>query len=182
MMKFAIEAPWYTHQKMVKALFEHDPDIVVGDIYEPDTDDAEYAFDIEVRNHEKFIALDRAIQKTVVFGNITLTIVLCDEENSSVHPGYELFNTLFKDNPIAKDIKVVRDQAEVDHVFVRFEPQVIQFYDDDLTDYNGNWNGIAEDIAREIFANDWDVNFCTADLREDGNDEANIRVPLGEWP
>ena len=118
----------------------------------------------------------------MVFGNITLTIVLCDEENSSVHPGYELFNTLFKDNPIAKDIKVVRDQAEVDHVFVRFEPQVIQFYDDDLTDYNGNWNGIAEDIAREIFANDWDVNFCTADLREDGNDEANIRVPLGEWP
>lgn len=166
MMKFSIEAPWYTHQKKIKALFENDQDITVGDIYEVDNDDVDYAFDIEVKNHDKFMALGNVIHGIKEFGNVRLAIVLYDEENRDIHPGADLFKTIFDGNKIVKDIKSTTDPAGVEHVFVCFQPEVVQFFDDDLTDYNGNFNGLAEDIARDVFDEDWSVNFCTADIRE----------------
>ena len=36
MKKFTLEAPWNTYQKKVKALFDPDPDIIVGDVYKMD--------------------------------------------------------------------------------------------------------------------------------------------------
>ena len=172
MMKFAMEAPWYTWQKKIKALFERDPDITVGDIYDSESDKLDFVFDIEVRSHEKFLALDRVLPKVKTFGNVTLGICLYDEENANaVDAGIELYQTLFKGNPIVKDIKDVIDQAGVHHGFVRFQPEVIQFFDDDLSDYEGNWSGLAQDIAREVFENDYrGINFCTASkAEENGN-------------
>ena len=67
-----LAAPWYTYQKKVKALFDRDPEIKVGDIILPEDGRADYLFDIEIRNHEKFLALDRVFPKCVQFGNITL--------------------------------------------------------------------------------------------------------------
>ena len=58
MMNLKLEAPWYTYQKKVKALFERDPEIKVRDIVLPEDGRADYLFDIEVCNHEKFLALD----------------------------------------------------------------------------------------------------------------------------
>ena len=51
---------------------------------------------------------------------------------------------------------------------MQFEPTVIQFPNDDLTDPEGLWSGLAEDIAAEIFdIGDEAVNFCTARAYED---------------
>ena len=167
MVKVALEAPWYTYQKKVKALFERDKDIIVGDIYQPDGEDGAYALDIEVRNHEKFVALDRVLPDVIEFGNVRLNIVLFDEENSDINPDVVLYETIFKDNPIVKKIIDVVDPAGVHHGYVCVEPEVIQFFDDDLTDYKGNWSGLAQDIAREVFDNDFrGVFFCTADKTE----------------
>lgn len=171
MMNFDLEAPWYTYQKKVKALFENDPDINVGDVYEPDSDDMDYAFDIEVRNHTKFMALGNVMHGVKTFGAVRLGVVLYDEENEDAHPGTELFKTIFQGNPIVKDIKSKKDQAGVEHVYLRFEPTVIQFFDDDLSDWSGNWTGLAEDIARDVFDETWAVNFCTADVRENEETE-----------
>ena len=45
--------------------------------------------------------------------------------------------------------------------------ELIQFPDDDTSDFNGNWNGLAEDIAREVFEEGYrGISFCTADKRE----------------
>ena len=169
MMKLFIEAPWYTHQKKVKALFERDPDITVGQIYEPEDGDADFAFDIEVRNHEKFLALDRVLSKQKVFGNVNLAITLFDEENADGGDDLiALYETVFKDNPILKDVKDVLDPAGTRIGYIRFQPEVIQFPDDDTSDYNGNWNGLAEDIARVVFAEGYrGISFCTADKREE---------------
>lgn len=166
MLKLAIDAPWYTFQKKVKALFGLDPDIYVSEVYEPENEDVDYAFNIEVSNHEKFVALDRVIYGVKQFGNVSMAINLCDMEENDAHPGVELFETIFDGNPIMKDLKVITDHAGTDRVYVRFYPEVVQFFDDDLTDYNGNFNGLAEDIARDVFDETWSVNFCTADKRE----------------
>lgn len=160
MVKFALEAPWQTFAKKVKALFAQDDDIWVGDICEGD--DTTYELDICIKKHDKFLALDRLLPGVKAFGNVTLGIMLYDEENEEIDTT-ALFKTLFDGNPIVDSIKTRTDPAGADWNYVLFKPEVIQFYDDDLTDYNGNWNGLAEDIAREVFEeNSRGVNFCTA--------------------
>ena len=42
MIKVALEAPWETFVKEVRALFENDGDIAVSDIYEPEDGSADY--------------------------------------------------------------------------------------------------------------------------------------------
>jgi len=172
MLNLKLEAPWYTYQKKVKALFEQDPDIIVGDVNELTDGKTNYAFDIEVRNHEKFVALDRVMPEVVEFGNVTLGITLYDEENSVItEDGIEIFTTIFKGNPLVEDIKDVVDFTGTRHGFVCFKPQVVQFFDDDISDFNGNWSGLAQDIAREIFGDGLrSVHFCTAAVGE-----ANVR-------
>ena len=53
MMNLKLEAPWYTWQKKVKALFGRDPEISIGEIVEPEEGGVDFLFDIEVRDHEK---------------------------------------------------------------------------------------------------------------------------------
>lgn len=169
MMKFTIEAPWFTFQKKLAALFEQDPDIYVGELGEI-VDDAEggYWLPIEVENHEKFLAMQRLMPAVKEFGSIKVCITIYDEENENCESDIaSAFETLFKGNPIVKDVKSLVDQAGTKHNYLRFSPEVVQFFDDDLSDYNGNWNGLAEDIAREVFnVNSMDISFCTAPVEE----------------
>ena len=54
---------------------------------------------------------------------------------------------------------------------VRFKPRVVQFFDDDISDFNGNWSGLAQDIAREVFGAEMrGVHFCTAAVNATGVD------------
>lgn len=163
MINLKLEAPWYTYYKMLNALFEQDDEIIVFPIEEYDDGVCDYAIHIDVRNHEKYVALDRVLPAYKAFGSIVVRILLYDVENNSTDPGVELYSTIFKDNPIVKDIRTCVDGLNVVHSYVEFVPEVIQFFDDDISDYNGNWNGLAEDIAREVFENDGSgMNFCTA--------------------
>jgi len=184
MIKFEVEAPWYVFQKKVKALFDRDPEITVGEVFPVDNDDTvDYGLIILVRNHDKYVALDRVMPKERSFGNVTLGIQLLDEEkNNAVDDGIALYTTLFKGNPVVKDIKDVSDFTGTRHGFVRFRPEVIQFFHDDISDYNGNWSGLAQDIAREVFTDGFQIiHFCTAGLNENEAGEI-IGEPLGEWP
>lgn len=181
MIKLRLEAPWYTYRKKLNALFELDEQIDVGEVYQPEYDEADYAIDIAVKDHKKFIALDRALPSEVVFGMINLRINLLDEENAYGDPAIELFKTIFEGNRIVKDIKTFVDNVGVSHAYVRFQPEIVQFFDDDLGDYNGNWTGLAQDIAKEVFVGtSWEINFCTADLRENCSTEDSSSVDILE--
>ena len=172
-MVFKLEAPWCSFQKKVKALFSGDPDIAVGELYETDGD-TDIAFDIVITNHEKYIAADRLLPGVKTFGNVTLGIVLYDEENAETDV-LGLFETLFTGNPNVRDVVKKVDQAGGEWNYVVFKPDVVQFRDDNLADYQGNWSGLAQDIAPEVFAeNSRGVYFCT------GVKDTN--APLGEWP
>ena len=171
-----LAAPWYTYQKKVKALFDLDADIEVGDVRQDE--DGNYAFEILVHNSAKFIALDRVMPKIVGFDNVMLKINIVDVEDDSTLAAIELYKTIFENNPIVKDVRDIRDDMGMLHGYVRFQPEVLQFFNDDLSDFNGLWSGLAQEIAKEVFTNQ-NVHFCTADLRENGN---AVCEPLGEWP
>lgn len=170
-----VSAPWYTYQKKIKALFRHDPDIEVGDVFETSDAVSDYAFDIEVKNHEKYVALDRVLPKIKRFGNVSIAVFLYDEENGSEEDAETLYRTLFEGNPLLSEIVTTEDFTGTKHTYVVFQPEVIQFYNDDISDLNGNWSGIPQDIAREIFADDArGAHFCTSphvDELEDKEEE-----------
>ena len=164
MVNVKLEAPWYTHAKKLKALFERDPDITVGEIYEfPEGAEAQYGLDIEVRNHEKFVALDRALPSVKEFGNVKLAITLYDEENAAVNADISLYETIFAGNPILDRVEDVTDHTGTHLGYVIFKPEVIQFFDDDISSFSGKWSGLAQDIADEVFRG---VYFCTADVNK----------------
>ena len=171
-------APWYSYQKKLKALFERDPQIRVEEIIEAENQDGDYILNIEVYSHEKFVALDRILPSVIPFGNVTLCIYLYDMENGNEEDALSLYKTIFRGNPIVKDFKTATDQAGVNHHFLRFQPEVLQFFDDDISDYNGNWSGLAQDIAREIFGDSsHGINFCTAAVDEDVEEVEEAEEP-----
>ena len=175
MLQITLEAPWYSFQKKVSSLFKGDPDIIVSEVYEVEGEDYQYAFDIEIRKHDKYVAMDRVMPAIKSFGNVKMAIMLFDEENANGNPDAEVYETIFRDNPILEGIKDIIDPAGIHHGYVVFKPEVIQFFDDELSSYNGKWSGLAQDIAREIFDNEFrGVHFCTADVDGvDGADKAN---------
>ena len=62
-------------------------------------------------------------------------------------------------------IALAEDMAGSQHVFVVFHPEVKQFFDDNMFDYNGFWSGLNQDIAKEVFeeAANAGVHFCTGE-------------------
>lgn len=160
MMNLKIEAPWQTYGKELKALFAMDKEIDVSEVYEAENADFDFVVDVSVLNHEKFVALDRALVKRVTFGNVTLHVNLFDMENESVD--VDIFKTIFDGNPIVQDIVTKRDVTGTDWHYICFKPEVVQFFDDDMSDVNGNRTELAEDIARDVFADHLGVYFCTA--------------------
>ena len=163
-----IEAPWHAFRKKVNALLGADHDIDIGEIYTPEDGTSDYAFDIEVRNHKKYSALDAVFPKVRKFGNVTLRINIYDEENAEKsEKSVELYTTVFDGNPVVNDIKKIQDVFGSHHGFIRFKPQVIQFFHDDGSDYDGNWSGLAQDIAKEVFPNaPAGIHFCSAPVNE----------------
>ena len=159
-----LQAPWYTYRNKLAAMFARDPEIIVGEIVESRDERAEYLINVEVRSHRKYLALEKVLPRIVECGGLRVGIVLYDEENG--HAGEDmsvLYETLFEGNPIVDEICAAEDWTCTRHVFVCFKPEVIQFFADDISDKNGNWSGLAQDIAREVFTADFGgVHFCTA--------------------
>ena len=162
MLNYSISSPWYTFQKKVRALFAGDEDYKVGDVRECEDFCADYEFDIEVMKHGKFVALDRVFPKVKAFGNVKLRINLFDVENGG-EGRLDLLRVIFDGNPSVDKIVEARDAADTMHGYVLFKPEVVQFFNDDLSDYNGNWSGLAQDIAKEIFEDMAGIHFCTAE-------------------
>lgn len=163
-MKTKIEAPWYTYQKKMAALFDGDSDIDIGEVMEDESGEANYVISIVVSDHEKYLALERILPYNVEFGNVTLRNIIYDAENIE-NGSYEadLYKKLFNHNLHVQEFKTVVDPMGTEHTYLLFKPEVIQFFNDDISDYNGKWSGLCQDIAREIFdGNTYGINFCTA--------------------
>ena len=149
----ALSSPWMTYYKKLVALFGDDPELDV--LWDDDTK----TVTIESVNTFKIMALEKLLNPTVVFGNITVT-VKCLVKNGAEESLSAVFKTAFAGNPHFSqviDAKVVA----MNETFVLFQPEVIQFFNDDTTDYYSNWNGLSEDIMRDIIKKDIRVNIGT---------------------
>lgn len=156
-----LSTPWHIYRNKLAALFELDDDVTVSPVSSKG-EAMEVA--VSVKNHAKAEALGQLLKPSVTFGNITLDVIVSDDSGEMTPD--QIVRSAFAYNGLVNRIETFTDAAGAEHLYVVFDPDVIQFFADDLSDYRGNYNGLAEDVARELFDADVSVNFCTADLRE----------------
>lgn len=154
MSKMKLSPPWCTYVNKVKGLFNGDPDIKI------EFDEEEYILQLFVDDDEKADALMKLLPPQKEFGNVVMKINVVPANNSTDY--LELFRAAFKNNPNVVDITSVENPFGEPLNFVVFKKEVIQFYNDDISDLNGVLSTLNEMSAREVFGSSYDtVNFCT---------------------
>ena len=162
-----LEAPWYTYQKKLKALFEGDQDIAIGDIETQSAGGGMYHLPIEIKKHKKYAALSSLLPEVVDFGNVKLVITLYDEENNMSTRALDLVKDLFDGNPHVNQLIETEDVTGATHLYVQFKPEVLQFWADNMQSYNGLVSCIAEDVAEQCLEGiGAGIHFCTAPVEK----------------
>lgn len=167
-----LSSPWETIHHMLAAIFADDEEIQVGDI-----DESNYTMTITVYNDEKFKALSRRLRQQYELGNITLTIILLDAvDDAADKSSAKDLETIFAGNKFFSKVESVRDFMGFEHNYCLFSREILQYYNDNITDPNGFESKLMQDVAGQIF-NINDVNWCT-ELEQQKNTSGNI-LPTG---
>ena len=178
-MAVSLMAPWWTLYREISAMFAGDSSVRV--MYNPEDEEIK----LYVDDRLKASALEKVLIGKHVFGdhevNVTVIPNNCkDIADASVNLAGS--GTDFSKNPI---FYALEKNAAVDLIadfnvpfgnftYVVFKAKVVQFFNDDLGDINGNCTTLYQEIAKKIFKVSG-VYFCTAP--KDGKNR-----PLGEWP
>ena len=164
--KTKLSPPWYTLANKINAFFKGDEDVTVFPLAKIEKTDSEtkeeYVIYIDTPDADKAIALQKVLKTEYPFGNINVKVVIRVTNSTdkkakvntkvSTEPAtYNDYCDAFISTPNVEDIQLVRDVFGTQWTVVIFKKEVVQFYNDDLTDAFGNWNGLYTDIANDIF-------------------------------
>ncbi len=150
-------APWVTYYRKVDALFKKDDEVLVV------FDEENLVLKLYVDDQTKAEALGVLLPVEKVFGNVTLSIEVIPPNIKSTKINIEpldIASNAFRDN---NAVYMVRDVSGIlNIVYVIFRKAVVQFFDDNLGDINGNCSTLYEMIARDVFE-DVGIKYCTDD-------------------
>lgn len=167
MEKVKLSPPWITFVHEVEALFEHDPEVKV--LYNDD----DHSLKLNVANTDKAIALGKLIPDKKRFGNVVLKISVIPP-NADELTKEDLFREAFAGNPVLHGLS--NYDTPFGHVsYAVFQRKVVQFFNDQMDDINGNKSMLFQEIAKDVFGTEHGVFYCTDAPTE-------LSKPLGEWP
>lgn len=176
MANLKLISPWMEHYNKLCAFFQSDPSVTV--IMDEDNMDVK----VLVQDSHKATTLSFLLDGEKTFGDVTLSVSVIPAngvspdtskylKNLSTDENYmQLFIYALTDNDILSDIRKVRGVLGFDAVYIIFKKEVIQYFTDNIGDYNGVKSTLAEYIARDIFVQHPGVFFCTKLLRDVGED------------
>lgn len=169
--KLGIAPPWITYARKIHKLFEMDPEVRVE---YSDDEVCGKELKLYVESHEKAEALDKLLSGVKSFGNVemVLTVIPANVEESP----FKVFEKAFKGNPIVSYTETLNAYGQ-EFNYVVFQPEVVQYFNDNMGDINGIESTLYQDIAKEVFKDMNGVFFCT-----DIEDQKFLGKPLGEWP
>lgn len=152
MAKLSKSAPWTEYYSQIKALFEQDPEIEI--LYDEEAQEIK----LHVDNAVKADALTQLLPAEKEWGGVKLkiTVVPSNDPESMV----SLFQKAFDGNPAFSYTEHV-DNAGFTADYIVFAREVVQYFDDNLGDVNGNRSTLYEAIAREVFDVPAGTFFCT---------------------
>lgn len=149
--KSKLAPPWIQYANEIISLFGQDPEIKIN--YDNDSTTLKLFIDSEVKAE----AISKLIPCEKSFGNVILKIEIVPSNDESAA---SLFRNAFANNPVFSYVKTVEGVFTNPVTYVVFNKQIIQYYNDDLSDINGNRTTLCQEIAKDIFNKDG-VFFCT---------------------
>lgn len=155
--KIKLSPPWITYFHKVQALFEKDNSVMV------DFDEDNCHLNIIVEEDiEKGEAIQKLFPSEIVFGNNVMKINIVTIQEPKQIPTAQIFANAFKNNPIVEDIISASDILRDDQTYIMFQNKVVQFFNDNISDYNGVCSTLYQDIAEDVFKDFTDVHYCTS--------------------
>lgn len=144
-----LNAPWYRIIHEYEALFKGDKEVTVA------WNENNMRIDLLVSNPRKADALTRLLPSMYKIGQADIEVRVVPSFPDTI----DLFRQAFEGNSAVSRIET--DARGFD--YVAFNRDVIQFYNNDISDINGNETTIYEDIARDIFKDNKSdgIFFCT---------------------
>lgn len=155
MAKVNLSAPWVTFYHEIEALFGSDPEIKI--IY----DESENDIRLYVDNAGKAAALSELLPAERKYGNVTIKVTVIPSNELAASP-VSAYETAFENNPVFAYAKTVPGTIyAMPASYVVFKNRVVQYFNDDLSDVNGNCSTLYQEIAKDVFGTDAGVFFCT---------------------
>lgn len=164
MAKLKLSPPWVIFYQEIKALFEKDPHIKI--VYDED----EQEISLFVDDANKADALTRLLPAEKTFGAVTLKINVIPSNSEGVvntlcylysNDLATIYQRAFNKNPILDYIKVFSGVFTNSLTYIVFKKEVVQYYNDSLSDIHGCCSTLYENLAREVFVEQEGVFFCT---------------------
>ena len=112
-----------------------------------------------VKGTAKADALSKLLPTEKTFGDVTLkiTVVPANEDETD---RFTLIKRAFAGNEAVSDI-IEANVFGNDMRYVLFEKEVVQYENDDISDFNGVCSTLYQDLAKDIIGEDEGIYFCT---------------------
>ena len=151
-----LSAPWQIYYKELCALFDKDEEIHI--IYDQD----DQIINIYVENEAKADALAEMLPTFKHFGSMKITIVIIPANKCNARRSKgSIIEDIFYKNPIVDDIVTIDGVMTNPITYVIFKKEVVQYYNDSLSDAHGMCSTLYQDIAERIFDEHEGIFFCT---------------------
>ncbi|MCL2336141.1 MAG: hypothetical protein FWC60_01840 [Firmicutes bacterium] len=165
-----LSPPQYTYYNYIKHSIGNDPCVNVADMKE--MGGGNYVIPIHVQGHERAVALATILELHKSMGNLSIDIeIFCgnqmvtpSENTENSESLLKLYEQALSTNRYFACAKINELLPGYPSIFPVFKKEVIQFYNDDLSDLYRNFNGVAADVFREVFKssiNDITINPST---------------------
>lgn len=155
MMKLKLSPPWMTFYHEIQQLFKQDPDVFTV------FDQEEMTIKVLVCGEEKSEALEHLLVKEKIFGNITVKVNVIPANEQLEAQDINYFDAAFSGNPVYVSSREIYLPVYGKMTYVVWTDKVAQFYNDDLSDINGNETMLFEDVARDVLIEEPGVFHCT---------------------
>lgn len=154
--QFKLSPPWITLGHQFDAMFGEDPDITVEYVAGDGNDPIIKLF---VDGQDKADAIEQLLPAEYNFGGVTVSVVVIPANKPQTNA--DLFRRAFYGNPVFSFAAQAEGIFTNPITYVVFKNRVVQFWNDDLGDINGNETTLYELIAGEMFGELDGVSFCT---------------------
>ena len=169
MGKLKLSSPWQAYVNELNALFGQDSEIRIA------FNEEDKEIKLYVSDEGKARALTKILPIEKEFGNVKIKVTVVMPNEDTDESVLKTFEKAFRGNP-AMEFVYTAHSLLGDHCYVVFKNEVVQFFNDQLDDMNGNKSTLYQEIAKDVFTDNLGVFYCT----EPGS--RDLQKPLGEWP
>lgn len=152
-----LSPPWITYFNELVNSIGADPTVTVGPLIPVG---GNFIILVHALSNEKARALATLLKSFVEFGNVSVTVIVTNNENEIVNPfpcpldAFEiahLFQVALENNPYFEQV-VVQPQfpGGSNVVFPVFKAEVIQFFNDDISNLCQTFTGVAANVFRDV--------------------------------